>query len=47
MPINTTLATFMKIAITAAVISAFVFGGLYLLVWGFSNDIADYISHSN
>lgn len=47
MLINTTLATFMKMAATVIVIGAFVLGSLYLLVLGLSNGVADYITHSN
>lgn len=46
MHINTTISTFMKVAITAVVISAFIFGAMYLSMDGISNTIADYISNS-
>ncbi|WP_274856968.1 hypothetical protein [Bacillus methanolicus] len=46
MLIKTSLGTFMKIAITAVTISAFIFGGMYLLLSDISDVIADYISKS-
>ncbi|MGV3267432.1 hypothetical protein [Cytobacillus pseudoceanisediminis] len=45
-PINTSLATFMKIAITAVVIGTFIYGSLVVLMDGLSINVADYISHS-
>ncbi|MFT9495736.1 MULTISPECIES: hypothetical protein [Bacillota] len=47
MPINTSLSTFMKIAITAVVISAFIFGAMYVSMNGLSDTIANYISDSS
>jgi preprotein translocase subunit SecY len=36
----------MKMAITAVVISAFIFGGMYVALSGTADSIADYISKS-
>jgi hypothetical protein len=41
---NTSLSTFMKIAITAVVISAFIFGAMYLTMGDLANTIADYVT---
>lgn len=41
---NSSLSTFMKIAITAVVISAFIFGTLYLTMGDLADTIAKYVS---
>ncbi|WP_374717746.1 hypothetical protein [Neobacillus sp.] len=46
MLINTSLSTFMKIAITAVIISALIFGTMYLSLDGISDSIANYIANS-
>lgn len=46
MSINTSLSTFMKVAATALVISAFIFGAMFIHMVGISDTIADYISNS-
>lgn len=43
---NSSLSTFMKIAITAVTISAFVFGAMYLALDGISVDVNNYITSS-
>jgi hypothetical protein len=44
MVINTSLATFLKIAVTAIIIGALIFGSMYALVGSISNDVANYVS---
>lgn len=44
--INTSLSTFMKIAITCVVISAFIFGTMYVAMGGIADTIANYVSNS-
>lgn len=44
MPINESLSTFMKIAITAVVISIFIFGSMYLAMDSLSDRVSTYIS---
>ncbi|MEI2356703.1 hypothetical protein [Mesobacillus zeae] len=46
MVINTSLATFMKIAITAVVVSAFIFGTMYVCMGGIADNLADYVNDS-
>ncbi|WP_170885729.1 hypothetical protein [Bacillus alkalicellulosilyticus] len=42
--VNTSLATFMKMAIVALTIGTLIFGSLYALMGDISDDIAEYIS---
>ncbi|MDC3424306.1 hypothetical protein NC797_07260 [Aquibacillus sp. 3ASR75-11] len=44
---NETLSTFMKIAITAIVIGALIFGALYGKMGDISNDISNYIESNS
>lgn len=44
--INTSLSTFMKMAITAVIISALIFGTMYTKMDKISDIIANYISSS-
>ncbi|MCU1808338.1 hypothetical protein [Cytobacillus firmus] len=46
MSINTSLSTFMKIAITVVVISAFIYGAMFTDMSILSDSIADYITNS-
>lgn len=45
--IKESLATFMKIAITAVTIGAFIFGAMYTTTGGLANTIGSYISSNN
>ncbi|WP_158587589.1 hypothetical protein [Neobacillus notoginsengisoli] len=47
MYINTSLSTFMKIAITAVVISAIIFGTMYEAMGSIADSMADYISKNS
>lgn len=46
MTINTSLSTFMKMAVTVTVIGSVIFGGLYLTIKDLSDDVNSYIENS-